>query len=112
MKIIKTVSTLIQYFQKHKGWVLERIFLLTLAIDWIYRIDLNCVDSKKTGTELDQYRVRRARARWKRFEEGRRCRSAVEIKALPPLPLSLLPQVTQGLSGQGPVVDCWAARQL
>ena len=62
MKIIKTVSTLIQYFQKHKGWVLERIFLLTLAIDWIYRIDLNCVDSKKTGTEHNQYRVRRARA--------------------------------------------------
>ena len=63
MKIIKTVSTLIQYFQKHKGWVLERIFLLTLAIDWIYRIDLNCVDSKKTGTEHNQYRVRRRRAR-------------------------------------------------
>ena len=103
MKIIKTVSTLIQYFQKHKGWVLERIFLLTLAIDWIYRIDLNCVDSKKTGTELDQHRVRREREKKTR---------AVEIKALPPLPLSLLPQVSQGLSGQGPVVDCWAARQL
>ena len=37
-------------------------FLLTLANDWIYRIDLNCVDSKKTGTEHNQYRVRRARA--------------------------------------------------
>ena len=103
MKIIKTVSTLIQYFQKHKEWVLERIFLLILAIDWIYKIDLNCVGSKKTGTEHNQYRVRREREKKTR---------AVEIKALPPLPLSLLPQVTQGLSGQGPVVDCWAARQL
>ena len=42
---------------------LRKDFLLTLAIDWIYRIDLNCVDSKKTGTEHNQYRVRRRRAR-------------------------------------------------
>ena len=46
---------------------------------------MNCVDSKKTGTEHDQYRVRRARMK----KRGKR---AVEIKALPPLPLSLLPQ--------------------
>ena len=50
MKIIKTVSTLIQYFQKHKAWVLERIFLLTLAIDWIYRIEEE--EEEKDGEKL------------------------------------------------------------
>ena len=65
-------SKLIQYFQKHKAWVLERIFLLTLAIDWIYRIDLNCVDSKKTGTEHNQYRVRRRRARLRQKKKKRK----------------------------------------
>ena len=49
---------------------------------------------------MSWWEQRRRRRNWRLWK-------AVEIKAL--LPLSLLPQ---GFSGQIPVVDCWAARQL
>ena len=43
---------------RNENWL---VFLLTLAIVWICRIDLNCIDSEKTSTEHDQYEVMRAR---------------------------------------------------
>ena len=49
------------------------VFLLTLAIVWICRIDLNCINSEKTGTEHDQYEVMRARKEKKKVKAVKRC---------------------------------------